>query len=111
LNPYIHRYHPDHGHPEVMTQGGVPATGGIEVKRTLFLDFEPTDPRAEEEVELDGEMVRNPPRPEYGDTLLGGTYREVIETMTYHPVIVQGSFELRKVVQEVGVLNAGMAVE
>jgi len=109
LNPFIHRYHPDHGHPKTMRQAGVPAKGGLEVKRTTSLDFSETDPLAGA-FEVNGEEITVQPRPEYGDTIFGGTYREVIETLTYDAVVVQGTFELRKAAGGIAKLNDGQAV-
>jgi hypothetical protein len=111
LNPFLHRYHPDHGHPKVMREtGGVPAAGGMNVERYLTLDFSATDPLAGT-FEVDGEEVTVEPRAQYGDTIIGGTYREVILAPAYHPIVVQGSFELRRVVQGIAVLNDGQAID
>ncbi len=109
LNPFLHRYHPDHGHPKVMRQSGVPARGGLEVKRRVSFDFSETDPLAGT-FQVGDETITIPPRPEYGDTIVGGTYREVIETLTYDAVVVQGSFELRQAAMGIEKLNDGQPV-
>ncbi len=109
LNPFLHRYHPDHGHPKVMRQSGVPARGGLDVKRTVSFDFSETDPLAGT-FQVGDETVTIPPRPEYGDTIIGGTYREVIETLTYDAVVVQGSFELRQAAMGIEKLNDGQPI-
>lgn len=107
LNPYIHRYHPDHGHKQVMRQTGVPARGGLDVKRQLELSFSDTDPYPRTVIDPETGEPKVENRPEFGDTILGGSYREVIEHLTYHPVVVQGRFEVRKVVPGIAVLNDG----
>ena len=113
LNPYIHRYHPDHGHPKVMRQAGVPAKGGIEVNTTVRLTFDEAvdaggaDPR-EGEFDTAGGILIVPARPGYGTRILTGTYREVIEKLSYDAVVVEGSFEIHRVVGGIDELNAGI---
>lgn len=113
LNPYIHRYHPDHGHPKIMRQAGVPARGGIEVKTTVRLTFDDAldtggaDPR-EGEFDTAGGVLVVPERPGYGTKILTGTYREVIEKLSYDVIVVQGSFEIHLVVGGIDELNAGI---
>jgi hypothetical protein len=113
LNPFLHRYHPDHGHPKVMrSTGNVPARGGLDVKRSVWLTFDrDTDPRTQGEVVVEGVTYQDQAQPGYGDQVIGGTYREVIESITYDPVIVEGSFRLYRSVRSVKVLNDGAPVE
>ena len=113
LNPYLHRYHPDHGHPKIMRQAGVPAKGGIEVRTTVRLSFDAAldaggaDPR-EGEFDTAGGVLVVPERPGYGTRILTGTYREVIEKLSYDAIVVEGSFEIHRVVGGIDELNAGI---
>ncbi len=102
LNPFMHRYHPDHGHPDVVPD----ALGGYEFSRRITLEFTSTDPQ--------GSDYSEPPG--WGDYVVGGHYREVIrgvispnddqpESQTRH-VEVGGNFYLWRV-SRVGVLNDG----
>ena len=79
------------------------------MKRTLSLDFSETDPLAGMLPSGD-ETITIPPRPEYGDTIVGGSYREVIETLAYDAIVVQGSFELRQAAMGIEKLNDGQPI-
>ena len=45
------------------------------------------------------------------DRILSGTYRELISKLTYEPVLVQGVFDLRKVVGGIEALDDGLLAE
>lgn len=109
LNPYYHRYHPDHGNKKIVKgTGSIEPSGGMDIDRWISLSFSENDPSGAD-------------RPSYGDTLLSGTYREVIgywsdataspnkAPLLYDPVVVQGTFEVRKAIGGIGVLNDGIA--
>ena len=97
LNPFKHRYHPDHDNKNERFDEGVTLTEGKEsfaVKRELALEFTDTDP----------EGLNNPG---WQDTHFGGIYKEQITGIHRHPIHVQGNFLLRHV-SRVSVLNDGI---
>ncbi len=111
-NPFLHRYHPDHGHPTLMPnrEGNVPAQGGLPIRRIITLVFDGvTDPRTIDSVEVNGVVVRDREEPGYGNQVVGGIYREIIESMTYDPIIVQGTFRVHMSAR-VPVLNDGVRI-
>lgn len=77
-NPFLHRYHPDHG------------TNAYAVTRDIIL-------------RLDANPV---PDPGEGDEVLDGTYAETITGLHRLPLSTSGSLELRRI-SDLGVLNAG----
>lgn len=102
LNPYMHRYHPDHGDPSVVPGG----TGGYEITRFITLEFRQEDPRVENNPDFFNQV------PGWGDTVVGGIYTETIRGLTSpadapddsKDITVQGHFYLQRV-SRVGVLN------
>lgn len=87
LNPFMHRYHPDHNNlkPDYATM----LDEGIEswtVIRHLTFEFTENDPEYPE-----GALAG------WGDTQLGGIYTEVLEGLHRHNITVQGTFRLRRV--------------
>ena len=87
--------------------------GGSEVNTTVRLTFDEAvdaggaDPR-EGEFDTAGGILIVPARPGYGTRILTGTYREVIEKLSYDAVVVEGSFEIHRVVGGIDELNAGI---
>lgn len=84
LNPFRHGYHPDH---DCSADGEC-----FEVTRTFTFQFASEPPAG-----LDN--------PQWGDTVVGGTYVELLAGLHKDPVGVRGRFDLRRVVN-VPVLNA-----
>jgi hypothetical protein len=95
LNPYKHRYHPEHDNLddrfEVLMGEGAEA---FSIGRRIELEFTPDDP---ESLTLAG----------WGDTQLGGHYRETITGLHHRPILVSGTFRLTRA-SRVGVLNDGV---
>lgn len=81
-NPYLHRYHPDHDN--LAEDGITPLPEVPDVARGVVFTFDgPTAGGA----------------PEYGSTLLTGTYRETLTGLVRpgSPVLLEGTFTLRRV--------------
>jgi len=82
LNPFLHRYHPDHG---TKTDSGESVHG---ISRHLTLDFTPHDPF-------------NPVRPPAGwdDRVVGGVYEEVITGLASSKISIRirGAFRLYRI--------------
>lgn len=81
-NPYKHRYHPDHNNLDEQFLN--PVQEAYEVTRRIQFVFSGTDPREEND-------------PEWGDSLLGGTYFEEISGLHRNSIFVGGDFRLRRV--------------
>jgi hypothetical protein len=84
LNPFLHRYHPDHDNLNERFEQKLPA--GIEsfnVMRQVTLQFTAQPP--------DGLALAG-----WGDTQLGGTYQETIAGVHQRPIYVGGFFRLQK---------------
>lgn len=84
LNPFYHRYHPDHDNLNFNFE---PYTGNVEqesytVTRSLTLDFTEGDP---EGLNIAG----------WGDTQIGGIYRESIQGLHKDLLTVEGFFRLQ----------------
>ncbi len=107
LNPFLHRYHPDHDDLEGVNRNTITLSSNFEsytVQRDLSLTFLATDP--------DGQ---NPPG--WNDSVLGGTYQETIQglmaatrtiqgvdTPQQNSITVKGTFRLNHL-SDVGSLN------
>lgn len=93
LNPYKHRYHPDHdnlkngteaaGLPEILPEGNESYT----ITRKMTLQFEDSDP---EDLRFPG----------WGDSVAGGSYLETITGLHREPLKVGGTFRIGRVVVE-----------
>jgi hypothetical protein len=82
-HPFRHRYHPDHGI-------GASDPGVPEIRRGLEIQFTADDP------------TRPVPGPDanplgWGDSLVGGVYRETLTGLHRDPISVEGPFVLRRV--------------
>jgi hypothetical protein len=92
LNPFLHRYHPDHNnlnenYEPFRDSGGVDVSEGVEsftFTRTIRLTFTPEDP------ENLGEIA-------WGYDLVGGTYEETISGVHKRDIKVKGTFRLNRV--------------
>jgi hypothetical protein len=95
LNPFVHRYHPDHNNLDERFEQPLPeGTESFTVTRDIELQFASTDP---EGLALAG----------WGDNQLGGTYRETITGLHRNTLRLEGVFRLHHL-SEVLELNDGM---
>lgn len=92
LNPFIHRFHPDHDNLDERFENTI-AEGNesYSFSRAITLSFEEQDP---EQLGL----------PEWGDTLVGGTYTEDLVGVHKRTIRVEGTFRLSRV-SSIGALN------
>lgn len=99
LNPFKHLYHPDHNNLTEEYEAKPKLVEGMEsftVNRLIELQFAATDP---EGLRLAG----------WGDTLLGGIYRETITGLHKDAIYLRGIFRLHHV-SRVAVLNDGLSL-
>jgi hypothetical protein len=92
VNPFKHRYHPDHNNLDPGFQNKLPE--GVEsftVTRQIELDFTSQDP---DNLTLAG----------WGDDKLGGQYGEVISRLHNQPIYISGTFHLTRA-STIGILN------
>lgn len=82
-HPYAHRYHPDHDNLDALFLGFEEEAYAI--TRSVELEFSATDP-----------LGRNPA--EWGDTLVGGVYRETVSGLHRNDIVAEGTFRLRRLV-------------
>ena len=92
LNPFVHRYHPDHNnmderYKDMLSEGKESFT----FFRAITLEFTATDP---EQLDL----------PNWGYDIIGGIYKEKISGVHQNDIYVQGTFRLTKV-SDVAKLN------
>jgi hypothetical protein len=95
LNPFKHVYHPDHNNLDDRFESKL--SEGIEsfsVARQIELQFTTQDP---DNLTLAG----------WGDTQLGGNYRETISGLHNQPIYVSGTFRLTRA-STIGILNDGL---
>ena len=94
LNPFMHRFHPDHNNLDEHYAQELPE--GVEsytFSRAITLDFTEQDPEA---LGL----------PEWGYELIGGNYSEVLSGVHVRDIYMSGAFRLTKVL-DVPLLNDG----
>jgi hypothetical protein len=92
LNPYKHKYHPDHDNLDENGQPLPPGQGeAFAITRLLQLEFQASDP---EGLPLSG----------WGDTWHGGIYREQILGLHRAPLNIEGIFRLHRI-SDVAELN------
>lgn len=100
LNPFVHLYHPDHNNLDDRQQpltvktnatGQLYTAESTAFTRALELHFEASNPD-------------NAAQSGWGDTQLGGTYRESIFGIHRAPLVTQGSFTLQQATR-VALLN------
>lgn len=95
LNPFVHRFHPEHNNlnlrfTELLSEG----VESFDVMRALSFEFMAEDPN-----DLAGGG--------WGDTTIGGVYREVITGIHKEAIHLSGTFRLNHVLN-VEVLNDGV---
>ncbi len=88
-NPFKHKYHPDHNNLDELYVGTVEEA--YAVTRRVELVFSPEDPTGE-------------PPPDWGESVMGGTYREVMSGLHRNDIYVEGWFRVRRA-STVPVLN------
>lgn len=94
LNPFVHRFHPDHNNFDERYENVLPdGKESFTFSRAIRLEFTEQDP---DQLGL----------PEWGYALVGGIYHETISGVHQRDIHVQGTFRLNKVV-EVSELNDG----
>lgn len=81
-HPYKHRFHPDHDNLDAQFLGFVEEA--YRITRSIELQFSAVDP-----------LGQDPP--EWGDTLVGGVYRETLSGLHRNEIFVEGSFRFRRV--------------
>jgi hypothetical protein len=107
LNPFIHRYHPDHNNleerspwaplqPTTNSFGLLETSKSFAVNRQIQLAFTATD-------------QEGVPLPGYGDTRLGGVYAEAITGLHKRELRVEGIFNLQRA-SRIGQLNDGQGL-
>ena len=85
LNPFKHVFHPDHNNLDERFEQTLPeGKESFTVTRSLSLEFTAVDP-----------LGLNPPG--WGDTELGGTYRETISGLHRSAIRTSGNFRLVRV--------------
>lgn len=90
-NPFRHKYHPDHDNKDRLFQPLPPNLPAEQqevyrVSRNVELSFSATDPAGAALSSI-----------EYGDSVIGGTYRETITGLHKTSLIVSGTFRLTRV--------------
>jgi hypothetical protein len=95
LNPFKHSYHPDHDNLDDRFEQRLPeGRESFGIDREIELEFTSTDP---ERLTLPG----------WGDTHLGGIYRESVTGLHTRTIHASGTFRLTRV-SRIGVLNDGL---
>jgi len=95
LNPFVHRYNPDHDNLDARYEETLPAgRESYTVRREIALDFTAADPEG---------LISA----EWGDEELGGVYTEKIAGFHRRAIYIRGTFRLQRLC-DVGVLNDGL---
>ncbi len=81
-NPFLHKYHPDHDNldPQFLNY----REEAFEVTRAMQFEFTAEDPSG-----------KTPP--DWGDSVLGGYYRETISGLHRSAIFVEGAFRFRRI--------------
>lgn len=83
-SPFVHPFHPDHDNLDERFEKKLhDGAESFTILRDLSLDFTTADP---DRLTLAG----------WGDTQLGGTYRETISGLLREPIVVEGTFRLHR---------------
>jgi hypothetical protein len=91
-NPFVHAYHPDHDNKDAR---GAPLAAGVEapnITRTCKFTFTAQPPAGSSSAIG------------WGSSVIGGTYEETMTGIYKDPLILSGTFELRRV-SEIGTLT------
>jgi len=85
LNPFVHRYHPDHDNLDARFEQQLPeGRESFSVTRQVTLEFTGIDP-----------LGLNPPG--WGSSELGGNYRETIHGLHRNDLRIAGTFRLVRI--------------
>lgn len=84
-NPFLHRYHPDHDNLDAQFLN--PRSEAFEINRDMEFLFETHNSLYP--------GVADPP--DWGDTTMGGSFRETITGLHKNAIFIGGSFRLRRV--------------
>lgn len=86
LNPFVHKFHPQHDNLNARFEEGKlpPGVEALAVSRLLSMEFTPTRPN---------QRIS----PGWGESELGGIYKETITGIHRNPLHVSGTFILRRV--------------
>jgi hypothetical protein len=95
LNPFKHSYHPDHDNLDDRFEEKLPeGRESFEIDRQITLEFTATDPEQST-------------MPGWGDTHLGGIYRESVTGLHTRTIHASGTFRVTRV-SRIDVLNDGL---
>lgn len=83
-NPFVHTYHPDHDNRDARLRALSAGVESYNIKRSLAFTFTAEPP--------DGSSVTG-----WGVSVYGGTYTETIEGVHKNPLVVGGTFTLRRI--------------
>lgn len=81
-NPFLHRYHPDHDNLDAQFAN---------------VQVEAFEVRREQEFAIAAQEPGTNPSPEWGSSLLAGTFQETVSGLHRAPIVASGSFRLRRV--------------
>ncbi len=87
-NPYLHRFHPDHDNLD-NTEFKDFKREAFDISRQFQFEFE------------DWDTADGPRPPDYGYSVMAGTYRETVTGLHRQPIFAQGTFRLRRVAESV----------
>jgi hypothetical protein len=97
LNPFKHRYHPDHNNLDERFEQTLPeGAESFTIQRSVTLQFNGVDPQG-----------IHPPG--WGDTETGGLYRETITGVHRSAIHIAGTFRLVRVTS-IAALNDGQTL-
>lgn len=83
-NPFVHTYHPDHDNRDARLNPTAARVESYDITRELTFTFTATPP--------DGSTITG-----WGVSVYGGTYTETIRGIHRNPLVVGGTFTLRRV--------------
>ncbi len=81
-NPFFHRYHPDHDNLDAEFLNY--KEEAYRVTRKIHWSFGADDPYGQDD-------------PDWGDSVLGGTYTEELTGLHRNPIFIEGAFRMRRV--------------
>lgn len=87
-NPFRHQFHPDHDNLDAQFVN--PRAEAFTVTREMELEFTSSAPATEF-----GDELANPP--DWGDSLLGGYFREELTGLHRNRIFVEGTFLMRRI--------------
>jgi hypothetical protein len=90
-NPFVHQYHPDHDNKDARFQSVGADVESYTITRTCSFTFTATPPGG---VSLPG----------WGSSILGGTYTETLTGLHRQPIVITGTFTLRRA-SEIGAIT------